>query len=108
MPYETDCGYGVGQVTDGMRLAGHEKPGETSLSPSVQKLVAIDYATNVAASLKILVDKWNEVHKDGQKITVNNDDPSKVENWFTFSSSPLAPSAVTKPTLVHALALCHA
>lgn len=23
---ESDCGYGVGQVTDGMRLAGHEKP----------------------------------------------------------------------------------
>ncbi|MFF9405887.1 hypothetical protein ACF1B0_10180 [Streptomyces anandii] len=80
---KSDCGYGVGQVTDGMRLAGHEKPHETSLSPGLQKLVAIDYATNVAASLKILADKWNEVHQNGQKITVNNDDPSKVENWFT-------------------------
>ncbi|MFG5723703.1 SGNH/GDSL hydrolase family protein [Streptomyces murinus] len=80
---KSDCGYGVGQVTDGMRLAGHEKPGETSLSPSLQKLIAIDYATNVAASLKILADKWNEVHQDGQKVTVNNDDSSKVENWFT-------------------------
>ncbi|MER6565109.1 hypothetical protein ABT288_02620 [Streptomyces sp. NPDC001093] len=77
---ESDCGYGVGQVTDGMRLAGHEKPGETSLDPRLQKLVAIDYATNVAASLKILADKWNEVHQDGQKITVNNDDSSRVEN----------------------------
>ncbi|MQY36938.1 hypothetical protein SRB17_49400 [Streptomyces sp. RB17] len=80
---KSDCGYGVGQVTDGMRLAGHEKPGETSLSPSLQKAVAIDYATNIAASLKILADKWNEVHKAGQTITVNNDDPSYVENWFT-------------------------
>lgn len=80
---KSDCGYGVGQVTDGMRLAGHEKPGETSLSPALQKLVAIDYTTNIAASMKILADKWNEVHKDGQKITVNNDDPSYVENWFT-------------------------
>ncbi|MGW4436614.1 SGNH/GDSL hydrolase family protein [Streptomyces sp. NPDC004596] len=80
---KSDCGYGVGQVTDGMRLAGHAKPGETSLSPALQKLVAIDYATNIAASLKILADKWNEVHKAGQKITVNNDDPSYVENWFT-------------------------
>ncbi|MEU7059160.1 SGNH/GDSL hydrolase family protein [Streptomyces sp. NPDC046197] len=80
---KSDCGYGVGQVTDGMRLAGHEKDHETSLSPALQKLVAVDYASNVAASLKILADKWNEVHKDGQKITVNNDDPSKVENWFT-------------------------
>ncbi|MEU4931069.1 SGNH/GDSL hydrolase family protein [Streptomyces yokosukanensis] len=80
---KSDCGYGVGQVTDGMRMAGHEKPGETSLSPGLQKLVAIDYATNVAASLKILADKWNEVHQNGQKITVNNDDSSRVENWFT-------------------------
>ncbi|MER6385436.1 SGNH/GDSL hydrolase family protein [Streptomyces sp. NPDC001250] len=80
---ESDCGYGVGQVTDGMRLAGHEKNHETSLDPRLQKLVAIDYATNVAASLKILADKWNEVHQDGQKITVNNDDSSRVENWFT-------------------------
>ncbi|GGP31409.1 hypothetical protein GCM10010501_72330 [Streptomyces libani subsp. rufus] len=80
---KSDCGYGVGQVTDGMRLAGHEKTGEKSLSPSLQKLIAVDYASNVAASLKILADKWNEVHKAGQKVTVNNDDPSKVENWFT-------------------------
>ncbi|MEU5438797.1 SGNH/GDSL hydrolase family protein [Streptomyces sp. NPDC020719] len=80
---KSDCGYGAGQVTDGMRLAGHEKTGETSLSPALQKLVAIDYATNIAASMKILADKWNEVHTDGQKVTVNNDDPAMVENWFT-------------------------
>ncbi|MEV8568457.1 Tat pathway signal protein [Streptomyces sp. NPDC051322] len=80
---KSDCGYGVGQVTDGMRLAGHEKEGETSLSPSLQKAVAIDYATNIAASMKILADKWNEVHEDGQKVTVNDDDPAYVENWFT-------------------------
>ncbi|MFI9101241.1 SGNH/GDSL hydrolase family protein [Streptomyces fildesensis] len=80
---KSDCGYGVGQVTDGMRLAGHEKPGEHSLSPALQKLVAVDYASNVAASMKILADKWNEVHTDGQRITVNNDDPAMVENWFT-------------------------
>ncbi|KOU80755.1 hypothetical protein ADK94_28275 [Streptomyces sp. XY593] len=80
---KSDCGYGVGQVTDGMRVPGHPKDKETSLSPALQKLVAIDYASNIAASMKILADKWNEVHEDGQKITVNNDDPSLVENWFT-------------------------
>ncbi|MFC0843727.1 GDSL-type esterase/lipase family protein [Streptomyces noboritoensis] len=80
---KSDCGYGVGQVTDGMRLTGHEKPGETSLAAGVQRLVAVDYATNIAAAMKILADKWNEVHTDGQKITANNDDPSKIENWFT-------------------------
>ncbi|WP_375603559.1 Tat pathway signal protein [Streptomyces sp. JHA26] len=80
---DSDCGYGVGQVTDGMRLAGHEKTGETSLDPSLQKIIAVDYAANIAASMKILADKWNEVHTDGQRITVNNDDPARVENWFT-------------------------
>lgn len=85
---KSDCGYGVGQVTDGMRMAGHEKTDangntEKLLSPALQKLVAIDYASNVTASMKILADKWNEVHTDGQAITVNNDDPAMVENWFT-------------------------
>ncbi|MFE0452866.1 GDSL-type esterase/lipase family protein [Streptomyces sp. NPDC058914] len=80
--HDSDCGYGVGQVTDGMRLAGHEKPGETSLPPAKQEAVALDYAVNIAASMYILADKWNELHTAGQTITVNNDDPSKPENWF--------------------------
>ncbi|WP_406124660.1 Tat pathway signal protein [Streptomyces canus] len=79
---KSDCGYGVGQVTDGMRKAGYEKEGETSLPVSTQRAVAVDYATNIAASLHILADKWNEVHESGQTITVNNDDPAKPENWF--------------------------
>ncbi|MGW1163284.1 golvesin C-terminal-like domain-containing protein [Streptomyces sp. NPDC002513] len=79
---KSDCGYGVGQITDGMRMAGHEKPGETALDPTVQRAVALDYTVNVAASLQILADKWNEVHTSGQTVTVNNDDPSKPENWF--------------------------
>ncbi|MEV0446403.1 hypothetical protein [Streptomyces sp. NPDC050600] len=78
----SDCGYGVGQVTDGMRMAGHEKDGETSLPPAKQRAVALDYTVNIAASMYILADKWNELHTDGQKITVNNDDPAKPENWF--------------------------
>ncbi|WP_328941766.1 hypothetical protein OG259_08960 [Streptomyces sp. NBC_00250] len=78
----SDCGYGVGQVTDGMRMAGHEKTGETALSPQKQRAVALDYTVNIAASMYILADKWNQVHTDGQKITINNDDPAKPENWF--------------------------
>lgn len=79
---ESDCGYGVGQVTDGMRKAAYAKTDETSLPASTQRAIAIDYATNIAASLYILADKWNEVHESGQTITVNNDDPAKPENWF--------------------------
>ncbi|MEU2779085.1 Tat pathway signal protein, partial [Streptomyces sp. NPDC007162] len=80
---KSDCGYGVGQVTDGMRKAGHEKPGEKSKDVTTQRAIALDYTTNIAASLYILADKWNEVHQSGQTITVNNDDPAKPENWFT-------------------------
>ncbi|MFE2559781.1 SGNH/GDSL hydrolase family protein [Streptomyces sp. NPDC059352] len=78
----SDCGYGVGQVTDGMRMAGHEKEGETALSPVQQRAVALDYTVNIAASMYILADKWNQLHTNGQRITVNNDDPAKPENWF--------------------------
>ncbi|MEH0449828.1 hypothetical protein QA811_41195 [Streptomyces sp. B21-102] len=79
---KSDCGYGVGQVTDGMRLAGHEKEGETALPVATQRAVALDYSVNVAASLYILADKWNEVHQSAQTITVNNDDSARPENWF--------------------------
>ncbi|MGW4196173.1 SGNH/GDSL hydrolase family protein [Streptomyces sp. NPDC005004] len=78
----SDCGYGVGQVTDGMRLAGYEKEGETALSPAKQRGVALDYAVNIAASMYILADKWNEIHEPGQRITINDDDPARPENWF--------------------------
>ncbi|MEU1316332.1 hypothetical protein [Streptomyces tibetensis] len=74
----SDCGYGVGQVTDGMRLAGLAKPDETSLPPAKQKAVALDYSVNIAASMYILADKWNQVHTANQTLTVNNDDPSST------------------------------
>ncbi|MFI2644485.1 SGNH/GDSL hydrolase family protein [Streptomyces sp. NPDC018610] len=79
---KSDCGYGVGQVTDGMRIAGHAKDGETLLDPNVQRAVALDYTVNVAASARILALKWNEIHSGGQTITVNNDSASAPENWF--------------------------
>ncbi|MGW3289422.1 SGNH/GDSL hydrolase family protein [Streptomyces sp. NPDC001002] len=78
----SDCGYGVGQVTDGMRLAGHEKPNEKALPAATQRAVALDYTVNIAASMYILADKWNEIHEPGQTLTLNNDDAAKPENWF--------------------------
>ncbi|MEV0639413.1 SGNH/GDSL hydrolase family protein [Streptomyces sp. NPDC050619] len=79
---DSDCGYGVGQITDGMRMAGHEKTNETALAPDVQRAVALDYTVNVAASARILAQKWNEIHSGDQTITVNNDSASAIENWF--------------------------
>ncbi|MET8162372.1 endonuclease/exonuclease/phosphatase family protein [Sphaerisporangium sp. NPDC005289] len=77
---DADCGYGVTQVTDGMRLAGKEKPGETAMPYQTQRAVALDFAANVAAGLRILQDKWNQTRSAG--LVVNNGDVSKIENWF--------------------------
>ncbi|MFF5718289.1 hypothetical protein [Streptomyces buecherae] len=77
---EADCGYGVTQVTDGMRKAGHERPNETALPYQTQRAVALDFAANVAAGLRILQEKWNLTTKAGMRV--NNGDPAKMENWF--------------------------
>ncbi|MFI7409026.1 GDSL-type esterase/lipase family protein [Streptomyces sp. NPDC049627] len=77
---EADCGYGVTQVTDGMRMKGKEKPGETALSPAKQEAVALDYAANIAAGVNILIEKWNQTRADG--IVINDGNPKYIENWF--------------------------
>ncbi|GAA3347017.1 hypothetical protein GCM10020358_60210 [Amorphoplanes nipponensis] len=75
-----DCGYGVTQVTDGMRLAGRTKPGETALPYQTQRAVALDFAANVAAGLRILQAKWNQTRAEG--LTIGTGDPAKIESWF--------------------------
>ncbi|MEU7056895.1 SGNH/GDSL hydrolase family protein [Streptomyces sp. NPDC046197] len=75
-----DCGYGVAQVTDGMRLPGHLKDGETAKTPTQQEAVALDYAANIAAGVNILVEKWNQTRGDG--IVINDGNPKYIENWF--------------------------
>jgi hypothetical protein len=77
---KADCGYGVAQVTDGMRLAGRERPNEVALPYDSQRAIALDYAANVAKGVQMLGDKWNETKAAG--ITINNGDPSSIENWF--------------------------
>ncbi|MEV1132170.1 GDSL-type esterase/lipase family protein [Agromyces sp. NPDC049794] len=67
-----DCGYGVMQVTDGMRK------GERTYEQ--QHAIALDYASNIAAGLQILVQKWNQTYSAGLRI--NNGDPRHIENWF--------------------------
>ncbi|MGW2860127.1 golvesin C-terminal-like domain-containing protein [Streptomyces sp. NPDC001205] len=77
---EADCGYGITQVTDGMRLAGKEKPNETAMSVTRQEAVALDYTANIAAGVNILIDKWNDTRRGG--LVINNGDPKYLENWF--------------------------
>lgn len=77
---EADCGYGITQVTDGMRMPGKEKPDETSLTSTQQQAVALDYTANIAAGVNILIDKWN-LTRDGGMV-VNDGNPKWLENWF--------------------------
>lgn len=75
-----DCGYGIMQITDGMRLAGKQKPGETPLPYDQQRAIALDFAANIAKGQQMLADKWNETRRAG--LIVNNGTPEGLENWF--------------------------
>ncbi|MEV6969079.1 hypothetical protein AB0M47_28585 [Hamadaea sp. NPDC051192] len=69
---EADCGYGVMQVTDGMRIGQR--------TSQQQHAIALDYASNIAAGLQILVQKWNQTYSAG--LIINDGDPENIENWF--------------------------
>ncbi|MFF4625312.1 hypothetical protein [Nonomuraea jabiensis] len=77
---EADCGYGIMQVTDGMRKAGRERPGEVALPRAQQEAIALDFAANVAKGLQILQDKWNQTRRAG--LIINNGSADRIENWF--------------------------
>ncbi|HYN97576.1 MAG TPA: SGNH/GDSL hydrolase family protein, partial [Pilimelia sp.] len=78
---KTDCGYGVGQVTTGMRAADTDQwINGVQMDYTKQKAVVLDYATNIAAALRILQDKWNTTRNYG--LIANNGDPQYIENWW--------------------------
>jgi hypothetical protein len=73
----SDCGYGIGQVTDGMHAA------DTSFNHPQQVAIATDYAANIAAAMNILIDKWNQLYTEpDSRIYVNDGDSRYVENWY--------------------------
>lgn len=69
-----DCGYGLGQVTNGM------SKGDTTYSANGQTKIAVDYQENLAAGLQILEKTWNQLYDAG--ITVNGGNPRYLENWY--------------------------
>ncbi|MGW1209651.1 golvesin C-terminal-like domain-containing protein [Streptomyces sp. NPDC002499] len=77
---KTDCGYGIGQQTDGMKTGSVDE-----LPAAQQKAIALDYTSNIAVAARTLETKWNELHDTGITpggIKLNTDDPAGVENWF--------------------------
>ncbi|MDI3101943.1 SGNH/GDSL hydrolase family protein [Streptomyces sp. AN-3] len=77
---DADCGYGITQVTDGMRMHGKERPGEEPKTTTQQEAIALDYAANIAAGVNILIEKWNQTRVDG--MIINDGHPKYIENWF--------------------------
>ena len=68
---QADCGYGIGQVTDGMRKG--------QMDATKQRAIAMDYEANISRSLQILVEKWNQLYDVG--MLHDNGNPSSIENW---------------------------
>jgi hypothetical protein len=86
-----DCGYGISQVTDGMRKG--------QMSATTQRAIALDYQVNIAAGLDILISKWKQLEGDG--IKMNNGSPSAIENWYAAAwayNSGLQPNAANGNT----------
>jgi lysophospholipase L1-like esterase len=69
---KSDCGYGIGQITSGMCMAGNpnnddECAGQesTTLTPEQQLAVAVDYQANIAAAARLLITEWNDLYALG-------------------------------------------
>jgi hypothetical protein len=77
---KADCGYGVMQITDGMRLAGKEKEGERALPYDQQRAIALDFVANVAKGLRMLQEKWNQTRR--ANLILNDGAANRIENWF--------------------------
>ena len=67
------CGYGIMQITSGMRNP-NELPLET------QARIASDYRYNIGWGVNVLAEKWNV--GDLQNAVVGNRDPSVAEHWY--------------------------
>ncbi|WP_143676416.1 hypothetical protein [Streptomyces sp. TLI_146] len=76
-----DCGYGITQITDHMRMAGREDGhGGTAWDYQKQRAAALDYTANIAAGLQTLISKWNETRAAG--LIANHGTSARPENWY--------------------------
>ncbi|MFE9421732.1 SGNH/GDSL hydrolase family protein [Kitasatospora sp. NPDC006697] len=79
---KVDCGYGIGQQTDGMHGPNQLRPGDVVWPANWQKAVALDYTSNIAVAAQTLASKWNQLQDPLGSVKINNNDPSAIENWF--------------------------
>jgi hypothetical protein len=67
------CGFGIMQITSGMRRTG-ELPEDT------QRQIAADYRYNIAWGARMLAEKWNAM--DYLNAAVGDRDPAVAEHWY--------------------------
>lgn len=72
---EADCGYGLGQITTGMRASD-----AAPYSANGKTKIAIDYQENITAGVALLGDLWNRLY--ALNIKANNANPQYLENWY--------------------------
>ena len=68
-----DCGYGLGQVTTGMS-------NPTGNATAKQALVGTHFLFNLAESVRILADKWNQAPE--LRPIAGDGNPAFLENWY--------------------------
>lgn len=88
----SDCGYGIGQITSGMCLAQGQNNDNQCEAPqtltSEQKLaVSIDYQANIAAAAQQLVDEWNTlwelgIRPDGPGVPSGASYANYIGAWY--------------------------
>jgi hypothetical protein len=89
----SDCGYGIAQITSGMCLAkgqngASECEYQAPLSAEDQLAVAVDYQANIAAGAQMLIQDWNQLWSDGIKpngdTATNGPSTSAnyIDNWY--------------------------
>ncbi|MDN3240684.1 SGNH/GDSL hydrolase family protein [Glycomyces tritici] len=71
---DVDCGYGIAQVTTGMHRD------DTVYTEFQQQLITVDYASNIAAGLQILQEKWNQTREAG--LILDDGDPAYLQSWW--------------------------
>jgi Transglycosylase SLT domain len=74
---QTDCGYGLGQVTD--EMSALDSP---QYSQAQAVAVATDFEANIAASAQILAETWNDLAATNPPMLLNGGDPAYIENWY--------------------------
>jgi hypothetical protein len=89
---QSDCGYGIGQITTGMCLAqGQNNDNEcawpSTLTSDQQLAIAIDYQANIAAAAELLVDEWNTlwglgITPDGTDVPSGGSYANYIGEWY--------------------------